>query len=101
MENQKPIHVFATWKVKEGNIATVLEILKTIAAESSKEEGNLFYSIHQSNTDANTIILFEGYTDEAALDGHRNSTHYKELVTGQIIPLLEARQVVLTSPIGS
>jgi len=101
MENQKPIHVFATWKVKEGNIETVLEILKTIAAESAKEEGNLFYSIHQSNTDANTIVLFEGYADEAALDVHRNSTHYKELVTGQIIPLLEARQVVLTSPIGT
>ncbi|RYG17856.1 MAG: antibiotic biosynthesis monooxygenase [Chitinophagaceae bacterium] len=101
MENQNPIHVFATWKVKEGNIETVLEILKTVSAESIKEAGNLFYKIHQSNADANTIVLFEGYTDEAALDEHRNAAHYKDLVAEQIIPLLDTRQVILTSPVGA
>ena len=101
MENQNPIHVFATWKVKEGNIETVLEILKTVSKESIKEEGNLFYKIHQSNTDANTIVLYEGYTDEVALDEHRNSAHYKDLVLEQIIPLLDTRQVILTSPVGA
>jgi len=100
MENQNPIHVFATWKVKKGYIKNVLEILKTVSAKSIKEEGNLFYKIHQDNTDANTIVLAEGYANEAALDRHRNSAHYRDLVLGQIIPLLDTRKVVLTSPIS-
>ncbi|RYD80397.1 MAG: antibiotic biosynthesis monooxygenase [Sphingobacteriales bacterium] len=101
MENQKPIHVFATWKVKQGNIETVLEILKTVSAESIKEEGNLFYKIHRSNTDENTIVLFEGYANEAALEKHRNAAHFKNLVLAKIAPLLETRDVVLTTPIGA
>ena len=100
MEDSKHIHVFATWKVKEGDIEGVLDILKTVQEESVKEKGNLFYKIHQSNTDANTLVLFEGYTDEDAIVEHRNSTHYKDLVLGKIVPLLENREVVLTTPIG-
>jgi len=99
MKNQNPIHVFATWKVKEGNIEKVLDILETVSAESIKEEGNLFYKIHQGNVDTNTIVLFEGYANESALDEHRNSAHYKDLVVAQLIPLLDTREVVLTTPI--
>ena len=99
MNNIKPIHVFATWKVKEGHTDTVLNMLKTVGEESVKEKGNLFYKVHQSNTDISTIVLFEGYIDEAAITAHRNTTHYRELVVEQIIPLLESREVVLTTPI--
>lgn len=99
MDNIKPIHVFATWKVKEGHVEDVLNILKTVCEESVKEKGNLFYKIHQSNSDVNTIVLFEGYTDEAAIAEHRNTLHYQDLVIGKIIPLLENREVVLTTPV--
>ena len=99
MENQKPIHVFATWKVADGNIETVLETLKTLSVESIKEKGNLFYTVHQSKTDVNTIVLFEGYVDEDAINEHRNSAHYKNLVLEKIVPLLENREVILASPI--
>ncbi|MEO5888841.1 MAG: putative quinol monooxygenase [Ferruginibacter sp.] len=99
MKNLPPIHVFATWKVKEGQIENVLNILKTVGEESVKEKGNLFYKIHQSNTDINTLVLFEGYTDETAITEHRNSAHYKDLVIGKIIPLLENREVILTTPV--
>ena len=42
MENQNPVYVFATWKVKEGEMGSVLDLLKTVHAESIKEKGNLF-----------------------------------------------------------
>jgi len=99
MSNTKPIHVFATWKVQAGQIENVLNILKTVGEESVKEAGNLFYQIHQSNADVNTLVLFEGYKNEAAILDHRNSTHYQNLVVGKIIPLLENREVVLTTPL--
>ena len=100
MENQNPVHVFATWKVKEGHIETVLHLLKTVQDESIKEEGNLFYKIHQSISDLNTIILFEGYTNEAAVAAHRNSPHFQNLVLGKIVPLLDNREIVLTNPVS-
>lgn len=100
MENQNPVHVFATWKVKEGEIDNVLNLLKTVQKESEKENGNLFYKIHQSNSDLNTIVLFEGYTNEAAVAEHRNSPHFQEFVLGKIVPLLETREIVLTTPVN-
>lgn len=100
MENQKPIHVFATWKVKTGQLENVLNILKTVHNESIKESGNLFYNVHQSTTDANTILLFEGYISEDALAEHRESSYFQDLVLGQIVPLLESREIVLASPIA-
>jgi autoinducer 2-degrading protein len=38
MENQNPVHVFATWKVKEGQIENVLNLLKKVQDESVKEK---------------------------------------------------------------
>ena len=99
MENQNPVHVFATWKVKEGQIENVLQLLKTVHNESIKEEGNLFYKIHQSNSDLNTVILFEGYSNEAAVAEHRNSPYFQDLVLGKIVPLLENREIVLATPL--
>lgn len=97
--NQIPVHVFATWEVKEGHLDTVLSLLSQAAVKSREEEGNLFYDIHQSNTDANTIILFEGYTSNEAVAEHRSSAHFQEIVVGKIVPLLESREVILTTPI--
>lgn len=95
MENQSPVHVFATWQVKEGQIENVLHLLKTVQEESTQEAGNLFYTLHQSTSDVNTIVLFEGYTSEDAITTHRNSPHFQDIVLGQIVPLLEKRDIVL------
>lgn len=100
MENQNTVHVFATWQVKEGQVENVLNLLKTVHDESIKEKGNLFYKIHQSNSDLNSIILFEGYVSEEAITEHRNSPHFQDLVLGQIVPLLEKREIVLAKQVA-
>jgi len=97
---QKPVYVFAKWQVKEGEIDFVLNLLAEVAKKSTEEKGNLFYKIHQSNADANTLILFEGYTSEAAIEEHRISAHFQNLVIGNIIPNLENREVILASEIN-
>jgi len=94
---KKPVYTFATWRVKEGQLAAVLTLLADLTAKSTAEEGNLLYQIHQSNSDANTLILFEGYKDEAALTAHRNSEHFQTLVVEEIIPLLEGREIVIAT----
>lgn len=95
--SQKPVYTFAKWQVKDGHLDTVLNLLVEVVNASTGEEGNLFYKVHQSNSDENTLVLFEGYKDEPAVAEHRNSKHFQNLVIGQIVPLLAHREVIQTS----
>ena len=95
--NRVPVYTFAKWRVKDGRQAAVLSLLAELKAKSCAEEGNLFYAVHQSTSDALTLILFEGYSDESALAEHRQSEHYRRLVTEKMIPLLEDREIVVTT----
>lgn len=95
--NQQAITVFARWRVKEGQLDTVLSLVAEAARTSAAEEGNLAYQVHQSTTDPNTLILFEVYKNEAALNTHRQSGHFQRIVVGQIVPLLDDREVTLST----
>lgn len=95
--SQVPVYVFAKWQVKEGELENVLQLLTEVAKTSSEEEGNLFYKVHQSHSDASTLVLSEAYADEAALDVHRNSEHFKTMVVEKIVPKLANREVIVTS----
>lgn len=97
--SEQAIYVYAQWQVKEGKLDAVLEIMKEAAQKSSEEEGNLFYKIHQRQSDQNILILFEGYENELAVEFHKNSEHYQSLVVKQIIPLLKSREVILMDQI--
>ena len=94
-----PIHVFAKWQIKPGQRENVLSILKELRAKSIQEKGNLFYQVHQDNSDPNTLILFEGYSDDAALTLHRNAGYYIQAVAEDIRPLLADREVIVATPV--
>jgi len=94
-----PVYVFAKWQVKDGQQEKVLNLLAEVAKETRKEAGNLFYKIHQSNSDKNTLIIFEGYKDQSAQEMHRDSIHFQTIVITQIVPLLEKREVITASEI--
>ena len=94
-----PIHVFAKWQVKADELYNALALLDQVAKKSREEEGNLFYTVNQSSTDPNTLILFEGYKNDEALEYHRSSEHFKSIVIEQIVPLLAQREVILTKPL--
>ncbi|GAB3930940.1 putative quinol monooxygenase [Mucilaginibacter myungsuensis] len=96
----QPINIFAKWQVKEGELDTVLNLISQVAEQSRAEDGNLLYIINQSTTDPNTLLLAEAYQDEAALDAHRASAHFQKIVVGQIVPLLDTREVVITREIS-
>lgn len=93
--DQNNVFVHAKWQVKEGKLDVVLQLMKEVREKSTQEEGNLFYKLHQSKEDQNTIVLYEGYVDADAVEMHRNSEHFKSIVLEQVIPLLENREVIL------
>lgn len=95
--SQKPINAFSTWRVKEGQLSKVLKLLNELARKTRAEEGNIFYKVHQSNSDANTILFYEAYKDKAAVAAHQNSEQYKTLVLKTILPLLEDRHFLFAT----
>jgi len=94
-----PVYVFARWKVKEGNMEDVLQLLTSLRTATRAETGNIFYTVCRDNADPNTLLLSEGYTNPEAQQAHVNSDHYKKLASSKIIPLLDEREVFLTTPI--
>ncbi|MDQ0594101.1 autoinducer 2-degrading protein [Chryseobacterium ginsenosidimutans] len=93
--DQNTVFVHAKWQVKEGKLDTVLQLMKEVGERSTQEEGNLFYKLHQSQESQNMIILYEGYINADALETHRNSEHFKNIVLEQVVQLLENREVIL------
>ena len=48
------------------------------AAVRVGEPGNNFYACHRTD-DANVYVVLEQYADEAALEAHRSSEHFKTI----------------------
>lgn len=44
---------------------------------NTNEDGCLFYALHQSREDAQTYIVLEQYTDEAALQAHGKTDYFR------------------------
>jgi len=46
---------------------------------------------HQSTEDPRKFLFYEQYKDEAALQAHRNSAHFKQYVIGGLDAIMEHR----------
>jgi len=90
-----PITVVARWKPAEGALEQLMAILAELQPQSLAEPGCLAYEIYQSTEPSPAILLVERYRDQAAIDAHRQSSHYQSLVVGRALPLLAERRVDL------
>ena len=52
------------------------EMMGDAIGSNRDEEGCLRFDVVQDNENPNTIHLYEVYTDEAALEAHRQAPHY-------------------------
>ncbi|MBC6988684.1 putative quinol monooxygenase [Hymenobacter sp. BT491] len=88
------ICVAAEWVVQPGQEEAVRRLLLQAAvAVREHEPGNLVYLAHQSPDEPSRFFVYEQYADDAALQAHRESAHYQQVVVGQIVPLLTERKV--------
>jgi quinol monooxygenase YgiN len=87
--------VIARWETTVDALSEVIAHIAALQPQALAEPGCLGYDVLQSVDQPNSLILIESYRDTAALDAHRNSVHYRELVIGRILPLLSDRAVVI------
>ena len=95
MNASEQIVTIAWWQTRQDTLGEVLGLLAELRAASLAEPGCLDYEVLASVDDAGALVLIERYRDSSALEYHRLSDHYRELVVGQIVPLLESRHVEL------
>jgi quinol monooxygenase YgiN len=89
----------ARYTVKPGNVDAVLAALARMAPLVRQHEpGCLTYRVNRAKDDPNVLLLYEEYADQAALDAHASSSHFKEIILGTVVPLLEKREREFFTP---
>ena len=66
-----------TFIAKPDGIEKMKELLTAMVEPSKAEEGCIFYDIFQYEKRPEKFMAVETWRDEAALDGHKASEHYK------------------------
>jgi quinol monooxygenase YgiN len=69
----------------------VTEILRNLALASRKEPGCVTYVPHHVDGDPETVLIYEQYRDQAAVDAHRASPHFEQFAVGGLYQLMKQR----------
>lgn len=73
------ISLIAKLTIQDGKNEEFEEIFKELAAAvRANEPGNVFYSCNRTEN-ANEYVVLEQYVDQAALDAHGSSDHFKQI----------------------
>jgi autoinducer 2-degrading protein len=95
------IAVVAKWRTHPGQEETVRQLMREMtAAVRQHEPGNLLYVAHHDPADPTSFLFYEQYAGQQALEAHRDSAHYQEIVLGKIVPLLAERTVTFYQLLG-
>lgn len=68
----------ATLKIRPGTAAEFEAVASQLVAASNTEAGCLSYSLNKAE-EADTYVFMERYRDEAAVEAHRKSEHFRKL----------------------
>jgi quinol monooxygenase YgiN len=71
----------------------VEDYLRKLADASRKEPGCVTYVPHLVEQGPAAILIYEQYADEAALEHHRNSTHFAEYGANGLYKLITSREL--------
>jgi autoinducer 2-degrading protein len=92
--------LLARYHVREGNGDLVERALQEMGEAVERGEPLCStYRAARSTEDSDVFVLYEEYEDEAALLAHRETPHFKSLIEGTIVPLLESREREILVPV--
>ena len=66
------------WRAHEGSEDEAFQMFLMLQEASRQEPGCLMYIVHRSLADHRRFFIYEQYRDDAAVDAHRNSSHFKQ-----------------------
>jgi quinol monooxygenase YgiN len=76
----------------------IAQVLRELTRLSRLEPGCVSYVPHSVESDPDTILIYEQYKDEAAVDAHGNSPHFAQYAIGVLYQkMLERSKETLTA----
>ena len=69
------IYVIATLRVRPEKLSECLAAARVVIAATRKEDGCIFYDLHQSVTDPDQLVFVERWTSTEALGRHFQAPH--------------------------
>ena len=95
------ISVVATFNPKENQANEVEQILRGMVGPTRKEVGCLRYELYGAASTERQFVLIEAYADQAALEAHRATEHYKNYRSRIADALKEPIKVAVLNTIDS
>lgn len=80
-------------KFRNDDRERVLELLRELANASRAEPGCVNYVPHTIDGEPDTVIIYEQYADQKAVEAHRASPHFRDWVVGGLYQMMLDRQV--------
>jgi quinol monooxygenase YgiN len=71
--------------------AEIAAILRALTTASRQEPGCVSYIPHSVYGDSDTIVIYEQYKDQEALEAHQKSEHFKRYAIGGLYQKLRER----------
>lgn len=71
----------------------VAEMLVALANASRQEPGCVTYVPHAIEGEPDSIVIYEQYRDQQALDAHRASQHFKDCAVAGLYQMMLGRHV--------
>jgi quinol monooxygenase YgiN len=86
--------------IKAGHEEEVLAPFRKLEEETRREPGCIMYIVQRSRENPRHYLIYEQYKDDAALDAHRNTAHFKEYATNGFYRFVEERRAERFNPIS-
>jgi quinol monooxygenase YgiN len=78
---------------REDDREEIAQILKQLTPLSREEPGCVSYIPHTVESDPNTVVIYEQYEDEAAVEHHRGTPHFAKYAIGGLYQKMLERNV--------
>jgi quinol monooxygenase YgiN len=80
-------------KFRSDDRSRIAELVTALAEAARKEPGCVVFIPHTVEGEHDTVVIYEQYRDQTAVEAHRASMHYKDYVVGGLYQLMLERQV--------
>ncbi|MFY9747741.1 MAG: putative quinol monooxygenase [Acidobacteriaceae bacterium] len=80
-------------KFRSDDRARVAEFLTELAKASRLEPGCVSYIPHTVDGEPDTVVIYEQYADQKAVEAHRASQHFRDWVVGGLYQMMLDRQM--------
>lgn len=77
------ITIVAKSILKKGTKQSFVAAVQHLIRCSRNEPGNIKYDLYEDITDDNTVCFIEEWEDQAAIDRHNNSEHFKAWIAAK------------------